>query len=379
MAVRRHTLLVRIAALVALLGLLSVPLGAAADDEYTVMPYATGLHHPRGLTFDPNGKLVVTNVGTGHDDGSIWRLEDLDGNLMADNGAEMKPLAVDLPSAFFNEATGEILGSSAAEYGADGTLYAVTGQLGADYHSRTYFSLWSSAAPNDSTNALRTINPYAQLGEYEIANNPAGGPINSDPYSLVVMDDGSVFVNDAGGNDTLLVAPDGSISTYAVYPPIEVPADIAAMFGVPYSDPVPTGLVMGPDGALYVSLLTGFPFVEGASVVYRLEDMNGDGDAMDAGEMTVYADGLTTSTALAWDADGHLLSTEFRGPLTDLSGQNIATGRVVEWVDGSWETIADGLVTPTGLAVGADGTIYVSMEFADTIMQIHESASGEGS
>ena len=372
MALQRHTLLVRIAALVALLGLLAAPASAAADGGYSVMPYATGLQHPRGLTIDPNGQLVVTNVGTGHDDGSIWRLHDLDGNMMADNGAEMKPLAVDLPSAFFNETTGEILGSSDAAFGPDGTLYAVTGQLGADYHSRTYFSLWSSAAPNESTNSLRTINPYAQLGEYEIANNPAGGPIDSDPHSLKVMDNGNVFVNDAGGNDTLMVTPDGTITTYAVYPPVEVPADMAAMYGVPYADPVPTGLAMGPDGALYVSLLTGFPFAEGASVVYRLQDMNGDGDAMDAGEMTVYADGLTTSTALAWSADGHLLATEFRGPLTDLSGQNIATGRVVEWVNGSWETVADGLVTPTGLAVGWDGTIYVSMEFANTIMQIHE-------
>jgi hypothetical protein len=372
MAIRRHTLLVRIAALVALLALIAVPLGAAADDEYSVMPYATGLHHPRGLTIDPDGNLVVTNVGTANDDGSIWRLQDLDGNMMADNGAEMKPLATNLPSTYFDETTGEILGSSDAAYGADGTLYAVTGAQPADIYSRTYFSLWSSAAPNDSTNSLRTINPYAQFGEYELANNPAGGPIDSDPYSLKVMDDGTVFVNDAGGNDTLMVTPDGTITTYAVYPPIEVPADIAAMYGVPYSDPVPTGLTMGPDGALYVSLLTGFPFVEGASVVYRLEDTNGDGDAMDAGEMTVYADGLTTSTALAWDADGHLLATEFRGPLTDLSGQNIATGRVVEWVDGAWETIADGLVTPTGLAVGWDGTIYVSMEFADTIVQILE-------
>jgi len=351
--------------------MMAAPLSASADEEYQVSPYAWGLHHPRGLTFDTNGSLVVANVGTGNHDGSIWRLTDLDGNGMADNGAEIRPLAVDLPSAFFDEATGEILGSSDVKFGADGTMYPVTGQLTADFLNNQYFSVWSTAAPNNSTNPFRTMNPYAQLAKFEIANNPNGDAIDSDPYSVLPMDDGSVYVNDAGGNDTLIVQPDGSISVFATYPPVTVPAELG--FPFPTTDAVPTGLVMGPDGALYVSLLTGFPFSEGASMVYRLEDLNGDGDAMDAGEMTVYADGLTTSTALAWSDDGHLLATEFRGPLTDLTGQNIATGQVVEWVDGEWEVIADGLVTPTGIAVAADGTIYVSMEFADTIVKITES------
>jgi sugar lactone lactonase YvrE len=182
-------------------------------------------------------------------------------------------------------------------------------------------------------------------------------------------------VNDAGANATLKIAPDGTISTYAVYPPVEVPAELGLPF--PVTDAVPTGLAIGPDGALYVSLLTGFPFSEGASMVYRLEDADGDGNAMGEGEMTVYASGLTTSTALAFGPDGTLYATEFRGPLTDPTGQAIATGDVVAWVDGGWQTVADGLITPTGLAVSADGTIYVSEEFAGMVAAIHESGAGE--
>jgi sugar lactone lactonase YvrE len=360
----------RLCGLLALLGMLAIPVGAAAQgDAYTVMPYATGLQHPRGLTFDANGNLVVATEGTGNGDGAIWRLSDLNGNGMIDNESEVKPLSVNMPSWGAPVGEGEILGPSGVTYGADGTLYAVTGGF-EDPTSNQGFSVWSSIAPNTSTNQLRTLNPYAQLAKYEWANNPDGAQLDSDPYSIVVDADGNAYVNDAAANDTLKVAPDGTITTYAVYSPVAVPAELGLPF--PATDAVPTGLAVGPDGALYVSLLTGFPFSEGASTVYRLEDLDGDGTAMGAGEMTVYADGLTTSTALAWSADGHLLATEFRGPLTDLSGQNIATGRVVEWVDGAWETIADGLVTPTGLAVGADGTIYVAMEFADTIMQIHE-------
>jgi len=36
------------------------------------------------------------------------------------------------------------------------------------------------------------------------------------------------------------------------------------------TDPVPTGLARGPDGALYVGLLTGVPFAPGAASVYRV-------------------------------------------------------------------------------------------------------------
>jgi len=255
----------------------------------------------------------------------------------------------------------------------------VTGQFNPDYNTNQFFSVWSSAASNESTNPLRTLNPYAQLAQYEVANNPDGAQIDSNPYSIVVDADGNAFVNDAGANATLMIAPDGTISTYAVYPSVEVPEELAQIFGIPFTDAVPTGLAVGPDGALYVSLLTGFPFSEGASMVYRLEDTDGNGSAMDDGEMTVFADGLTTSTALAFGADGTLYATEFRGPLTDLSGENIATGRVVEWADGAWETIADGLVTPTGLAVGADGTVYVSEEFAGMVMAIRSTGESDGS
>jgi len=176
-------------------------------------------------------------------------------------------------------------------------------------------------------------------------------------------------VNDAGANTTWMVMPDGTLMPYAVYPVFPNPTD----FGPPVVDMVPTGLTVGPDGALYVSFLTGFPFLEGASMVYRLEDTNGDGDAMDAGEMSVYADGLTTSTAITFDAEGNLYSTEFRGFLT---GQDMNTGRVVEWEDGEWVTVADGLTSPTGLAVGWDGTIFVTQEFVGQVMAITE-GSGE--
>src|SRR5689334_21593159 len=99
MRVQRRAALMRLCGLLAVLGMLAIPIGAAAQgDEYTVMPYATGLNHPRGLTWDPNGNLVVATEGTGNGDGAIWRLSDRNGNGWIDNESEVKPVAVNLRS-----------------------------------------------------------------------------------------------------------------------------------------------------------------------------------------------------------------------------------------------------------------------------------------
>ena len=55
---------------------------------------------------------------------------------------------------------------------------------------------------------------------------------------------------------------------------------------------VPTSVVVGPDGAVYVSQLTGFPFPEGGSTIWRVRP----GPAP-----TVYASGLTNVTDLAFN------------------------------------------------------------------------------
>ena len=54
---------------------------------------------------------------------------------------------------------------------------------------------------------------------------------------------------------------------------------------------VATSTAVGPDGALYVSELTGFPFPKGGASIYRIGRN---------GALSVYASGLTNVTDLAW-------------------------------------------------------------------------------
>lgn len=103
-------------------------------------------------------------------------------------------------------------------------------------------------------------------------NGPATSPgaVDSHPYATYTMANGWTYVADAGGNDVLLVSPNGrTIRTVATLPPIPFAINDAAAAGMGldpcfvgttyYFEPVPTDIELGPDGTVYVSSLPGGP------------------------------------------------------------------------------------------------------------------------
>lgn len=143
----------------------------------------------------------------------------------------------------------------------------------------------------------------------------------SHPYATLVAG-ATTYVADAAGNSVLAVT-DGEVSTVATLPPVKIAITKrrAKVMGLPgcakgstyKAEGVPTDVELGPDGNLYVTSLPGGP-----------EDPR-------------------------MGANGGVYRID------------LATGEVSRY--------AGGLTSPVGLAIGPDGTAYVSMLFASVVME----------
>ncbi|MBJ7358926.1 ScyD/ScyE family protein [Nocardioides sp.] len=161
-------------------------------------------------------------------------------------------------------------------------------------------------------------------------NVPASYPgvKESHPYATAVAG-GVTYVADAGANAVFAVSAAGEVSTVAVIKPakVKITAEGAEALGLPrctvgrkYAfEGVPTDIEVGPDGSLYVTSLPGGP--EDGSL----------------------------------GANGRVLKV------------NPATGRVSQ--------VAGGLISPTGVAVAANGDVYVAQLFRGVISKIRAGSS----
>jgi hypothetical protein len=189
---------------------------------------------------------------------------------------------------------------------------------------------------------------------------PGETAYDSDPYDVIAYRCGWV-VADAGANDLLYVSAAGRVSMLARFPAVAelVPAGV---FGNPApitvdAQAVPTSVAIGPDGALYVGLLRGVPSDPGTSDIYRV---------VPGHQPEIWARGLTSVTDIAFDRQGRLLATEFN--TGGLLSPPTVPGALVRISDNG-QTVttlpAPGLYQPAGVAVSADGTVYVS-NFGDS-------------
>jgi hypothetical protein len=149
------------------------------------------------------------------------------------------------------------------------------------------------------------------------------GHKESHPYATAVAN-GVTYVADAGANAVVAISPTGVFSTVAALKPVKLKVTAAAAqanhlpkctIGKKYAvEAVPTDVEYGPDGQLYVTSLPGGP------------------------------------------EDGSL-------------GLN---GRVlkIDPTTGKVTTVADGLLSPTGVAVASNGDVYVAQLFRSVISKI---------
>lgn len=133
-----------------------------------------------------------------------------------------------------------------------------------------------------------------------------GIPDESNPFGITVHPDGSALLADAAGNDLLKVGVDGDFTTMARFPVEVVATDHLEMppgEELPPEMPtesVPTTVAVGPDGAIYVGELKGFPFRPGSSRIWRID---ADASDVDCSAEATQGDCYTAETGYTGIAD----------------------------------------------------------------------------
>jgi hypothetical protein len=236
-----------------------------------------------------------------------------------------------------NPADGEALGPFDIAF-TGGQKFVLSVGLGGSDEFRAGFGPDGALLGTLVTGKLRHggFSLFADVLANEAVANPDGTDIDSQPNGLVRQGDGYI-VADAGANAVVRASHKGDFTTIAVLPPTSIGADA-----------VPTSVVKGPDGAYYISQLTGFPFQQGAANIWRVVP----GQAP-----TVFASGLTNLTDLAFAADGTLYAVE----ISSAGLQSGPIGALVRITPGASEhtTVLGNIFAPYGVALAGDNA-YVS-------------------
>jgi hypothetical protein len=323
---------------------------------------ATGLDNPRGIDVAPDGSLYVVEAGKGGEapcapspeggsacygpTGAITRL------ARTKKGWSQQRVVAGLPSLAPPPSEANAGSNAIGPHGIafDDHGAWVTIGLGANPEARVIFGEIGERFGR----LLRLRHKSrprlgADIAQYELDENPDGTEPDSNPYGIEALDRRRI-VTDAGGN-SLLEVTRKEISTLAVFPIRMVQNPFAPPGTLMPMQAVPTAVTKGPDGALYVGQLTGFPFPQGGARVYRVP--------ADGGTPTVYAEGFTNIIDIGFGPDKKLYVLELatNGLMSgDPTGALVRVGK-----HGEKTTVASaGLVMPGGFTIAKDGTIYVT-------------------
>ena len=355
-------------AALAIAGLGALPMAAQAGPSYQQRLLTNGLLNPRGITFVGN-RLLVSEAGAGgprQTNGSNCIISGSFQEICSGFSGAIG--AWDLSSQTYARLLNG-LPSLAQANGSEGTgiadlaLGGPTGLLGV-------FGLGGNPGQPNVANlgsplfgqvvsidlGSSTLQARSNLAAYELANNPDGRALNSNPYALQLFQ-GKLYAIDAGGNTLLTLDPNPSgsgsmaILNHFVFPTLSVtPGPFPPNLPNPsIAEPVPTGLTINPiSQQLLIGELAGFPFVPGSANIFASDGTSPPTQALS---------GFSSITDIASAADGSLYVLEYTDNFFSANG----VGSI--WrVDGNGhrERLIGGLKEPTSLAVAADGSLYVT-------------------
>lgn len=324
------------------LGALLTPAASATDGAVTVV--ASGLNNPRGLAFASDGSLYVAEAGSGGAGPCYPGPEGFpvcfgtSGAIAKINNGAVRRVVTGL-SSFAGETGVGSMGPSDVTIVSGLPVFTVGFAIKISQRSELP-TAGRTTASRLLSSVGGTVVPLADIGGFVSQVEPDGG----NPNSLVVDSKGAT-VADSAANMLVRFGWNGAGSVIARFPDqlVDAPSELGLPPGTQIpAQSVPTGVVKGPDGAYYVSELTGYPFTPGTARVYRVVD----GQAP-----TVFASGFTNIIDLAFDRRGTLYVLE-------VSHEGLSTGDTGALIkvraDGTQQVLLDDLEGPGGLTIRGD-------------------------
>jgi sugar lactone lactonase YvrE len=356
--------------------ILNYDLPTGAISETFIVSQNLGLSGPRGLAFGPDGNLYVSS----RDTNSVVRYNGMTGEFI---------------DTFVAPGSGGLTGPTSLIFGADGNLYVSNG---------------------NGNNILRF---NGATGEFIDALVTVGGEL-LEPRGLLFGPDGSLYVSSSGTNSILRF----DITTGA-FLGVFVSSDPQSNGGLAH----PTGLAFGSDGHLYVTSFdtNSLLLYDGATGAFistlvaddpatpNVDESNGLAEPvglMFGADGNLYVSGFSSSSVRRYDPAGMFLGVFVAdnpsspginesggllqapelifGPDGSLYVSSFGNHRILRYdgatgafIDvfapnrGALNDIQSGqLANPIGMAIGPNGTLYVS-SFNTNCIQNYDATTGD--
>lgn len=290
-----------------------------------------------GIDIDEQGNIWATEHGTGSDDGQVTIIDAMGNKTLFMTG---------LPSTFI-QATGEVVGSYRTYQRPDNKVFVVVGE-GSNERSETLLMVDKSDFTPGTPLTMADVELVIDHGTFVHAQ----GFELSNPFNIDWDADGNIYTADSGANS--IVKWDSATGQLSIVKTMDRSPN-PLPFGPPMIDPVPTKVLVQPDGTFLISQLTGFPFIPGAANIYSMDAQ---------GNMSVHASGLTCVTDMSFDpSDDELCVMQFGvfGEVNETLNFILGSAAVIKILpNDERDTIAQGIggLAPS-FTFDASGNVYV--------------------